>query len=75
MSQSVCATFVDGVLKPDLPLALPTRTRVRVTIDPIDQPELPEDPIQPELDQIWAELDLDSGGLPPSRSKLHRLQN
>jgi predicted DNA-binding antitoxin AbrB/MazE fold protein len=31
--QTITATFEDGVLKPTLPLDLPTQTQVRITIE------------------------------------------
>jgi predicted DNA-binding antitoxin AbrB/MazE fold protein len=36
MMTQVEATFTNGVLKPDQPLALPEQSRVRLTIEPIE---------------------------------------
>jgi hypothetical protein len=35
MQTQIHATFIDGVLKPDEPLALPAHSRVRVTIESV----------------------------------------
>ena len=37
MATQVEATFVNGVLKPDKPLLLAEQTRVRLTIEPIEE--------------------------------------
>ena len=37
MSTQVTATFVDGMLRPDQPLPLADQTRVKLTIEPIDE--------------------------------------
>jgi predicted DNA-binding antitoxin AbrB/MazE fold protein len=37
MSTQVNATFVNGMLKPDEPLPLKDQTRVKLTIEPIEQ--------------------------------------
>jgi hypothetical protein len=37
MSTQITATVVNGMLKPDEPLALPDQSRVRVTIEPIEE--------------------------------------
>jgi hypothetical protein len=37
MSTQVTATLVNGMLKPDQPLALADQTRVELTIEPIEQ--------------------------------------
>jgi predicted DNA-binding antitoxin AbrB/MazE fold protein len=37
MSAHVEATFINGVLKPDRPLFLRDQTRVRLTIEPIEE--------------------------------------
>ena len=44
MTQTITATFEDGVLKPTRPLDLPERTRVQLTI------EIPESEIQKQWD-------------------------
>jgi predicted DNA-binding antitoxin AbrB/MazE fold protein len=79
MSQTITATFVDGVLKPDEPLDLPAGARVRLIVEPVVTPS-PE-----EADKVWAELEnlgdefdrisdeisVDSGGKLPTRDELH----
>ena len=73
MSQIIHATFQDGVLKPDVPLTLPSMTRVRLIVEPLtaegDEPE--EDTAMSELERIWVAIDVDSGRPPPSRDELH----
>jgi predicted DNA-binding antitoxin AbrB/MazE fold protein len=73
MSQIIHATFEDGVLKPDVRLPFPSMTRVRVIVEPLtaegSEPE--KDAVMSELERIWEEIDVDSGGPPPSRDELH----
>lgn len=37
MTTQVEATFTNGILKPDQPLSLPEQTRVRLTVEPIEE--------------------------------------
>ena len=73
MSQIIHATFQDGVLKLDVPRTLPPMTRVRLIVEPLTaeghEPE--EDTAMSELERIWVEIEVDSGGPPPSRDELH----
>ena len=39
MSQIITATFDGNVFKPDIPITLPERTRVRLVVEPIDAEE------------------------------------
>jgi hypothetical protein len=74
MSQTVLATFEDGVLKPDVPLGLAAQTRVRLVVEPLDTPTVLADEGDEDwisLEQVWAESEVDSGGPPPSRDALH----
>jgi predicted DNA-binding antitoxin AbrB/MazE fold protein len=73
MNQIIHAIFEDGVLKPDVPLSLPSMTRVRLILEPltVSRPETERDTAWSELDRIWDELDVDSGGPPPSRDQLY----
>ena len=73
MSQIIHATFEDGVLKPDVPLTLPSMTRVRLIVEPLTAAghESEKDAVLSELERIWDEIDVDSGGPPPSRDELH----
>jgi len=75
MSQIVNATVENGVLKPDAPLCLPSMSRVRLTIEPLtpsDEEAAPgQDSAWAELDRIWEDVDIDSGGPRPSRDQLH----
>lgn len=71
MSQVVTATFEDGVLKPDAPLGLAPRTRVRLVLDLIAGPENGRDGSWDELERVWAESPVDSGAARPPRDQLH----
>jgi predicted DNA-binding antitoxin AbrB/MazE fold protein len=73
MSQIIHATFQDGVLKPDVPLPFPSMTRVRLIVEPLpaEGREGENDPGLSEIQRIWDEIDLDSGGPPPGRDELH----
>ncbi len=75
MSHIIIATVENGLLRPDAPLSLPAMTRVRLTIEPLtpsDEQATPgQDSAWAELDRIWEDVDIDSGGPPPSRDQLH----
>jgi len=75
MSQIITATVENGVLKPDAPLSLPPMTRVRLIIEPLTPSEAEAEPEKAstwsELDRIWEDVDIDSGGPPPSRDQLY----
>jgi predicted DNA-binding antitoxin AbrB/MazE fold protein len=71
MSHTIHATFEDGVFKPDTPLQLPSNTRVRLLIEPLidGNPELVA--AWRDLEQLWEEIEIDSGSPPPTREELH----
>ena len=73
MSQVIHATFQDGVLKPDVPLPFLSMTRVRLIVEPLpaEAHEGENDAVLREIQRIWDEIDLDSGGPPPQRDELH----
>jgi predicted DNA-binding antitoxin AbrB/MazE fold protein len=73
MIQVIHATFEDGVLKPDAPLPLSPRTRMRLVVEPLtaEGGEPGVDAVWSELERIREEIDVDSGGPPPSRDELH----
>ena len=73
MSQIIHATFQDGILKPDVPLPFPSMTRVRLIVEPltVEAREGGDDTVLSELERIWHEIELDSGGSPPSRDELY----
>jgi hypothetical protein len=75
MSQIIIATVEDGLLRPDIPLALPSRTRVRLIIEPLPSAAFGTEPDRGEewreVDRIWDEMDIDSGGPPPTREQLY----
>jgi predicted DNA-binding antitoxin AbrB/MazE fold protein len=75
MNQIIHATFENGVLKPDVPLEFPPRTRVRLNVETLTGPESApatesSDPWN-ELDRIWDEVEIDFGALRPSRDQLY----
>ena len=37
MTTQIMATVIDGILKPDQPLQLAEQTRVKLTVEPIDE--------------------------------------
>jgi predicted DNA-binding antitoxin AbrB/MazE fold protein len=71
MSQIVTATFEDGMLKPDVPLDLPPRARVRLVVETLN--ELTEDARKAwtELERLWDEASIDSRGERMTRDQLH----
>jgi len=72
MNQLITAVVENGMLKPDEPLNLPSQTRVRLLIvDPV--PPLPdtEEKSWQELEQLWEEASVDSGGIHLTRDQLH----
>jgi predicted DNA-binding antitoxin AbrB/MazE fold protein len=75
MNQIIHATFEDGVLKPDVPLEFPPMTRVRLTGEPLQNPESTTNSEQSsawsELDRLWDEVEVDSGAPRPSRDELN----
>jgi predicted DNA-binding antitoxin AbrB/MazE fold protein len=74
MSTAIYATYVDGVFKPDEPVNLPPQTRVRLMIvDPMAAELSPEEreAAWGELEQLWEEAPIDSGGPIPTREELY----
>lgn len=66
MSQTITATFENGVLKPDAKLALTAGARVRLTIEP-----LTDDELWAELEQLMDETNVGSSGVRMTRDQLH----
>jgi predicted DNA-binding antitoxin AbrB/MazE fold protein len=71
MSHTINATFEDGVFKPDAPLPLPSNTRVRLVIEPLTAAEPESAAAWRDLEQLWDEVEIDSGSLPPTREELY----
>jgi predicted DNA-binding antitoxin AbrB/MazE fold protein len=71
MSQLITATFEDGVLKPDEELALPPGARVRLLVESLDASPDAKDLAWQELEQLWDEASVDSGGIRFTRDQLH----
>ncbi len=72
MATQVIATVVNGMLKPDQALPLAERSRVRVTIEPIDDwtPEKGRAAWE-ALQAFLKEHPINSGGLRYTRDELH----
>ncbi len=71
MSQVITATFENGVLKPDESLALPPGTRVRLIVESLDASLEAKDKAWQELEELWEEASVDSGGVRFTRDQLH----
>ena len=71
MSQAILARYEDGVFKPDMPLHLPPNTRVRLVFEAMTEATPRSDDPWREIEQLWSDIDIDSGGPPPSRDELH----
>lgn len=73
MSQSILATFEDGVLKPHEPLHLLPHAKVRVTVEPLEGAESSSlrEQAWESLRTLWRESPLDSGGDRLTRDQLH----
>jgi predicted DNA-binding antitoxin AbrB/MazE fold protein len=73
MSQSILATFEDGVLKPHEPLHLLPHSQVRITVEPVQDAEqrLLQQRVWEDLRTLWRESTLDSGGDRLTRDQLH----
>jgi predicted DNA-binding antitoxin AbrB/MazE fold protein len=72
MTTQVEATLTNGVLKPDRPLALPDRARVRLTIEPIE--EWSPEKARAAWEAIQARLKerpIHGGGMRFTRDELH----
>jgi predicted DNA-binding antitoxin AbrB/MazE fold protein len=70
MSQIVTATFEDGILKPDGPIHLPANTRVRVTIDSLDETQQSPEAWK-ELERLWNQIAFVPEGDLLTRDQLH----
>jgi predicted DNA-binding antitoxin AbrB/MazE fold protein len=71
MSQVITATFENGVLRPDEQLALPAGTRVPLIVESLDASLEARDQAWQELEQLWEEASVDSGGVRFTRDQLH----
>jgi hypothetical protein len=75
MSQIVNATFEEGVFRPDVALPFPPMTRVRLIVELLPDRKSPsdtaEDAAETELNRLWDEIEVDSGGPPPHRDELY----
>jgi hypothetical protein len=72
MTTQITATFVNGMLKPDEALPLADQTRVRLTIEPIEDwsPEKARAAWE-SLQARLKEHPIDSGGVRYTRDELH----
>ena len=71
MSQIITATFDGAVFKPDDPVELPDRTRVRLVVDCLEDGKAESDQAMDELEKLWDEVSVDSEGVRLTRDQLH----
>jgi predicted DNA-binding antitoxin AbrB/MazE fold protein len=72
MTQVIAATFEDGVFRPDKGLELLPQTRVRLTVEPLDQTELTRRAQAWEtLQRLWQSSTVNSRGQRLTREQLH----
>ena len=71
MSQIVEATFQDGVFKPHEELPLAPGTTVRLIVDRLDEIQSPTEGGCDELDELCAELPIESRSPRLTRDQLH----
>lgn len=70
MKQIMTGTVEDGLLKPDEPLSLESGTRVRLTVEPMQDPGATQE-AWTEFERVCDEIPVDSGGLRLTRDELH----
>lgn len=72
MTTQVDATLSNGVLKPDQPLPLADQTRVRLTVEPIEEASLTQAAAALEaIRQRLQERPIHGGGIRYTREELH----
>jgi predicted DNA-binding antitoxin AbrB/MazE fold protein len=71
MQNVITATYQDGLLKPDQPLDLPARARVRLIVEVVEDPAPACDQAWQEFEDLCDESPLDSGGVRLTRDQLH----
>jgi predicted DNA-binding antitoxin AbrB/MazE fold protein len=71
MVQVVNATFENGVFKPDTKVNLPPQTRVRLSLEIVEPDVETRRKGLEELERIWQEVSVDSGGERLTRDQLH----
>jgi predicted DNA-binding antitoxin AbrB/MazE fold protein len=72
MIQVIAATFEDGLFRPDRRLDLLPQTRVRLTVEPLDQTELTRRAqAWDALLRLWQSSTINSHGQRLTREQLH----
>jgi predicted DNA-binding antitoxin AbrB/MazE fold protein len=72
MSHVIAATFENGVFTPDEQPDLPPQTRVRLTVEPLDQTELTRcAQAWDALQRLWENSAVNSHGQRLTREQLH----
>jgi predicted DNA-binding antitoxin AbrB/MazE fold protein len=72
MSHIIAATFENGVFTPDEQPDLPPQTRVRLTVEPLDQTELTRRAqAWDALQRLWESSTINSHGQRLTREQLH----
>ena len=71
MSRVITATFENGLFKPDERLDLPSGARVRLVVETVNGAAENKDEAWQELEKLWEEAEVDSGGVRFTRDQLH----
>ena len=72
MSHIIAATFENGVFTPDTRPDLPSQTRVRLIVEPLDPTELTQrDQAWDALQRLWQSSTIHSHGQRMTREQLH----
>ncbi len=70
-TQVVTARYENGVLKPDQPLKLRNRARVRLIVEPVSKQKKSDDEAWEEIERMWKAISVHSGGKHMTRDELH----
>lgn len=71
MSEVIFATVENGLVRPDREVALSTGTKVRLTVEPADEPEVRVPAACEALNELCDELPIDSHGSRLTRDQRH----
>lgn len=71
MPSVITAVYENGLLRPEQKLDLPPHTRVRLTVEAVDARAGADDEAWSELERMWADRPVDSGGDRLTRDQLH----
>ena len=71
MSQTVLATYDNGIFSPDERLDLPTHAKVRLTVELVEPASADAPQAWQELEDAWSGAEVDSDGVKWTREQLH----